>query len=194
MIEKEYKHMLKESDYTHVLEYLKDNYEIQSKININYFFDTPNLDLSEKGITLRVRQVNAKLMLDIKMPGTKRGNLIQREEISKEIQEFPLSIDLRTLQINEFIPNVGTAKLIGTLVTERYSCQIKDKFTIDLDKSSYLGFLDYELEIEFNSEFEKEAYNFMQKLTSNSKGLDRVTGKRSRFIKRLCRLQEEMSE
>ncbi|MBJ8030401.1 CYTH domain-containing protein [Bacillus cereus group sp. N21] len=189
MREKEYKHMLNETQYLKILEYLQYNYQIEFKININYFFDTPNLDLSKKGITLRVRQINSKLVLDIKMPGVKNGYLIQREEISKEIKEFPIFINLRNLPIYEIIPDVKGAQLIGTLVTERYSCKVQEGIIIDLDKSSYLGALDYELEVEFHSDFEKEAYGFFQKLIGDLKRNEKVIGKKSRFIRRLCSLQ-----
>ncbi|MGZ0049316.1 CYTH domain-containing protein [Brevibacillus gelatini] len=189
-MEFEFKYLLREDQYFKILSKLQNNYEVKQETYIDYYFDSSKYDLFNKLCTVRVRQKGSKLKLDVKFSGSRArdGYLSSRQEFSQEIEDLPLSIDMNKLPICDQLPYRDVVHMVGVLITERNTCTVKKGLTIDLDKSSYLGVVDFELEIEFSPELEEEAFELFQALLGNLETSGIGMGKRRRFISRLCNL------
>ncbi len=145
MIENEFKLMLNENQYKNLCEKFVWDEKISQ---INYYFDTENLSLSERGITCRVREISGEFFLQLKMP---TGVDFSRVELEKKLEFLPEKIDGKTLENlaeNSCFPDV---KMLGDLQTNRFVKRF-DGAEIDLDESKYFGKTDYEIEIEFTDE------------------------------------------
>ncbi len=115
----------------------------------NFYYDTEELSLVTSHITCRVRRIDGVHYLQMKLP---TGVDYSRVELEKELGvQLPeaLSADmLNQLSDRTDMPDV---KLLGSLTTLR-SVKKLDGAEIDLDRSSYFGRTDFELEIEFTDE------------------------------------------
>lgn len=143
MIENEFKIMLTKAQY----EKLLSSRDFSTVTQVNYYYDTGNLEMSARHITVRVRELGGKYYLQMKLPTEKA---LSRVELSRELEALPetLSGDLLSSLAKGDYPEV---KKIGSLKTTR-SVWIFDGGEIDLDKSEYFGKVDYEVEIEFTNE------------------------------------------
>lgn len=106
---------------------------------INYYYDDSEFSLFERNETLRVRQIGETLTLEYKHGKTRFGNVRKSKENTAAISVLPKLIKLDSLETG----------LIGCLLTERTDFLFED-IKVSLDKSIYLGTVDYELEIETN--------------------------------------------
>ncbi len=177
MVENEFKLMLTEQQYTKLYSmYGWDKEYTQT----NYYFDTPSLDLINSHITCRVRFVEGAYYLQMKLPNGVQHSRIELEKRLGDALPFKLSsAELNKLSGKEDMPDV---RLVGELTTLR---SIK-RFTgaeIDLDRSSYLGKTDYELEIEFTDEqAARELLQELKQAAGIEAGTDVCLGKVHRFI------------
>ena len=177
MIENEFKVMLDENRYKMLLTL----YPFETKEQTNYYYDTDNLTMSEKRITVRVRELDRKYYLQLKLP---TGTTHSRVELSKEINNIPETISSMELEIlakNQGIkfPDV---KRLGALKTIRSVYKFQGG-EVDLDKSEYFGKTDYEVEIEFTDE--TAARSMLNEITQKldiSPCSDVCTGKIHRFM------------
>lgn len=143
MIENEFKVMLTAEQYESLLEL----YDFETFTQVNHYFDTDALAMSERHITVRVRVLDGKFFLQMKLPTSVNYS---RVELSKELPELPDTIsgaELTELSGVE-CPDV---KRLGELKTTRGVWKF-DGGEIDLDRSEYFGKNDFELEIEFTDE------------------------------------------
>lgn len=183
MLEHEMKRMLSKESYEELLQHEALSKLKQVKqLQINYYYDTKNHLLYDNDITLRIRQINDQLKLEIKFPVEDNGAYKIKREYAEPITELPLSIDLDH-RFQDVAPN-EQAFLIQPLITERTRIQVTDHIQFDLDKSSYLGVTDYELEIEFQEESYDEAKLMYEQLFGDSTEEIQTKGKKSRFFKR----------
>lgn len=145
-LEVEFKTLLTKEEYERLIDMFKDNH---SDIQTNHYFDTPRFSLKALESSLRVRERDA-LELTLKK---KKGYAVQEytlpitEEMFEQIKatgEIPES-ELRS----ELIPLIGSQKLVNflSLSTKRTYTQYK-KGILFLDKSTFCGVTDYELEYE----------------------------------------------
>lgn len=151
-IEIEVKALLNESDYHRVLEYFKD--EAKEPVEqVNFYIDTKNNALRRHEISLRIRKLNG-YMMTLKTPLSEglleKNQLISESEFTKFIEnkvfpEGPISEFIQRLYIEpaELMP-------LATLTTIRYNIPYNG-FLIALDKNTYNGKVDYEIEMEGNS-------------------------------------------
>lgn len=146
MIESEFKVMLTEEQYSSVHSMYGWDKEIEQT---NFYYDTAGLSLIGSHITCRVRRIDGVHYLQMKLPTDVAYSRIELEqELGAELPR-ELSADvLNALSGRSDMPDV---KLLGGLTTYR-SVKKLDGAEIDLDKSSYFGRTDYELEIEFTDE------------------------------------------
>ena len=127
---------------------LVNYYNLSNSIFIqdNYYFDTPNLDLLNQHITLRIRKKPNSLKLTLKKKG----------DVGSIEQHLAINID----QFNDFITNgINTStyfnnlnykvSFITTLTTHRVA-MLYEGGRIFLDKSIYNNTTDYEIEYEHN--------------------------------------------
>ncbi|MEW9700442.1 CYTH domain-containing protein [Paenibacillus sp. SI8] len=180
MLEREIKQLLTEEEYLKILG--SEDLQNSSKhhhMQINYYYDTDDYQLHQQGITLRVRQKGAKLSLEMKTPFEVRDGYKVKKEETKRMDQLKSVIWLA--QEFDSAPIQVEVRLIQPLITERTHFQISEHIQVDLDKNSYLGLVDYELEIEFDEGHEQEALHLFQILCPN-RIAQPSGGKNSRFF------------
>lgn len=143
MIENEFKMMLNEEQYEKILR----AYDFKTIEQTNHYYDTDDLRMSARHITVRVRELDGRFFLQMKLPTNVR---FSRVELSRELNALPNEIagaELSALSEEE-CPDV---KRLGMLKTTRNVWKF-DGGEINLDRSEYFGKIDFELEIEFTDE------------------------------------------
>lgn len=174
MIENEFKIMLTENQYEELLAL----YDFKTIVQTNHYYDTEDLQMSARHITVRVRELGGKFFLQMKLPTEVN---FSRVELSRELEKLP-----ETLSGKELTDLSGTVcpsvKRIGTLKTTRGIWKF-DGGELDLDRSEYFDKTDYEMEIEFTDE--RSALAVLSKITQKlgvSSNPDVCIGKVKRFI------------
>ncbi len=149
MIELEKKIMLTKGEYDYLLsKFGKDKPIIKQT---NFYFDTEDLSMNQRNITCRIR------LKDGKCHGTMKSH------IANTNQSIETEMAVRNgIYDNAFI-DLGL-KLQGELVTERCIIVKNSICEVALDKNDYLGYTDYELEIEYSPNCENEANSILQTL------------------------------
>ncbi len=179
MIENEFKVMLNEEQYKKVRAMFAWDKIISQT---NYYYDNEDLELAERHITCRVRKIGGECFLQMKLPN---GAAYSRVELEQKLGgEVPASLSADILNGRAGVTAgkpLPEARLLGSLTTER--CVRRIGCEIDLDKSSYLGKTDYELEIEFTDE---EAARTLLRSIAEQAGIspdgDVCQGKVHRFL------------
>ena len=169
-IEFERKYILSFEQYKQYFELLSRQVELSAALQINYYYDDSHYILFERNETLRVRQIGEKLTLEYKHSKEHFGNVRKSEENAISISSLPQKITIDSIK----------ATMIGCLLTQR-SDFLFDDIKVSLDKSFYLGMVDYELEIETNGS--DELPHFLSSLTeiANCSPM----GKYRRFVSKL---------
>ncbi len=148
MIEREFKALLSKEQY----EKICSLYEWDEVISqTNHYYDTSDLLLSERSITCRVRVIDGESFLQVKLPA---GADFARVELEKKLgAAVPDVISADTLKAlaKGYCEDFPEVRRLGALTTERRVKRF-DGAEIDLDKNSYFGKTDFELEIEFTDE------------------------------------------
>lgn len=149
MIELEKKIMLTKGEYDYLLsKFGKDRPIIKQT---NFYFDTEDLSMNQRNITCRIR------LKDGKCHGTMKSH------IANTNQSIETEMAVRNgIYDNAFI-DLGL-KLQGELVTERCIIVKNSICEVALDKNDYLGYTDYELEVEYSTNCENEANSILQTL------------------------------
>ena len=178
MIENEFKIMLTEQQYSAI----RAMYEWDSeKLQVNSYYDDPELTCSGRHITVRVRSVSGRYFLQMKLPAEDSDNgAVSRVELEQELSGIPAEITSRELEKLSGV-SLPDVRLLGTLSTFR-SVKRFPGAEIDLDRSEYFGRTDHELEVEYTDEAAAEA---LLAEISAKVPLDRnapVTGKIRRFL------------
>lgn len=183
MIEKEYKVILNVNQYDKLLEKISFTKFINQT---NYYFDTCNFELAKLGYTVRIRKYNdGRLILQVKKKlKEKEEGVTVKREFETSVYSVPETIAVSEIEliIGERL-NLEThyIKKLGHMVTSRGVAYL-DNCELALDKNYYLGFTDYELEIEFENN-ESEALRLIQKYGLNNISFD--CGKYRRFLRRI---------
>ena len=192
MLEREKKIMLSEQEYNILV---AKNNNVPVTTQRNYYFDTDDLMFNRKGITCRIREINGKYLSTVKNHSMHDGHVSLEENLQ---------------QSKEFNPQLFHALGLyeqGVLITNRrilykdYSCEIA------LDRNSYLGHTDFEIEVEYAQGCEskaiyllnniaeellfwhliKDRYEFMKRVSNG-----RAKSKSERFFERKNALKTEM--
>ena len=178
MLETELKSMISESQFNMVKElFVWDSIKDQT----NSYYISPDNLLKQHGITLRIRTINNKHFLQVKRHTGKNGALQISEESEYEIDTIP--VELTEDDVYKYTGIKTTASLIGDLLTTRYSCFYSTGVEICLDKSTYLGTTDYEIEIEYTNPIPQEVLDTLE--NSDVHFDNPCKGKFSRFMNRL---------
>lgn len=188
MIEKEYKLLLSEEQYKQIDSYFKwDNEFYQT----NYYYNDQDNYIINKKITVRIRERNNLLYLQVKIPQETINSLNIKEEKGIKVHKIlnPIPQSLVKELLNKDLQNV---RQIGALKTYR---KLNNSFLSDvkicLDKNEYLNLIDYELELEFSSEeLPTNFQNIFEKLF-NINFLQISVGKNSRFLRELSRSSQQ---
>lgn len=152
MIELEKKLLLTEDEYYYLMEHLGCESHLNQKpitTLINYYFDTDDFTMNCKNTTCRIRLKDGRYKATMKKHSS-AGD--QSEETEMKIHGG--------LESNAFT-DMGL-KLQGELVTKR--CVVFKDFNCEavLDKNEYLGYTDFELEIEYALDHEEDARTIMR--------------------------------
>lgn len=147
MTELEKKLLLTEDEYDYLMEHL--GYEsplIQKPVTtqVNYYFDTDDFSMHRQNTTCRIRLKDGKYKATMKKHASDGD---QSTETEMEIRNG--------LESNAFT-DMGL-KLQGELVTKRCIVFKDADCEVVLDKNEYLGHKDFELEIEYTPDHEKDA-------------------------------------
>ena len=150
MIEKEKKLLLSKEEYYCLLEHFGKGKPITEQTN--YYFDTDELSMNERNITCRVRFKDGRYTATVK-----------KHTIAEE-SSYETDIEVRNgIHDNVFI-DFGL-QMQGELVTERCVLIESDHYIVLLDRNEYQNRVDYELEIEYSSNFEQEAAAILHTLS-----------------------------
>lgn len=146
MVEKEYKRIVSKNEFEKFLNILGYDKKV-TQINLYYTNDKIKYEFN---VSVRVRCVNGKMLLQIKEPIYKKGALNIKREFEKNIESIEYII--RGSELNELSEknDYEDVHLIGFLVTERFVKKMKEyDCEIAFDKNIYLGKEDYEIELEY---------------------------------------------
>ncbi len=181
MEEMEYKHMLCREEYRRIMEWMDCAFAPPGFVQINYFYDTKDYDLHQRDMTLRVRQVEGRLLCQCKFESGHEtdAGAKSRTELEKQIDALPKKIDPEKWFDHQRLRDLPTVHLLGSLVTERRVYEVEPGVDVTLDRSHYLGHTDWELEIEYEEDRADRARYWHHRLCP---GAGRVEGKRARFI------------
>jgi uncharacterized protein YjbK len=184
MIEEEYKFLINQCVHEVLLRRFSESHSLKQFFQINYYYDTDSLSLLRNRVTLRARQKDHLLSLEAKTPVSYVGNLSINREMAWRLPCLPLSIRGSQIGLEEYMDASEVAvSLRGSLVTHR-SVFDMGNFEICLDKSCYLGTVDYELELEVKSGKHQEPLSFIESIPELL-GLPVSVGKSSRFFSAL---------
>lgn len=142
MVEFEKKLLLAEDEYIYLIKHFRKDQPIVRQVN--YYFDTDDLFMNQHNITCRIR------LKEGKYKGTIKQHLIASEHSTETEIEVRYGI-----HDNAFIDM--DLQFQGELVTERCIIWSNSFCEVVLDKNDYLGFTDYELEIEYKQNRAREA-------------------------------------
>lgn len=178
MLETEIKSLLNKKQY----DVICGMFSFSSSVNqTNTYYTAPLNALKQYGITFRIRTVDKHHVIQIKQHKSNRNAL----QISEE-SEYPINSVPESFSETEVYGYTGISVPVfslGELSTLRMSCIYCDGVEICLDKSTYLGTTDYEIEIEYTAAIPDE---LMTKLVSAGILFDKpASGKYSRFLARL---------
>lgn len=154
----------------------------------NTYYTAKEKQGSEKYNTIRIRELNGKYYLQVKISVSESGSLHVKKEYEKEIdgiKEVISKAELKELTGVD-LPDVNKA---GTLITERKLCYRDDIHAeICLDKSDYFDVTDYELEVEYTGEYPADLVKQIE-----SYGIDmnyHGAGKCGRFFAKAAELEK----
>lgn len=143
MIENEYKYIATKNDIKKMRTVILNNDSILSTerfIQINYYYDTDDLEFQAHGTTIRIRQKESGLKLQIK----KKNYYGENKNLETETKISNI--------FNELIVENTEVTLKGQLVTDRTRNIFSNGARMDLDINYYCGMVDYEIEIELPDE------------------------------------------
>ncbi|MFZ9139011.1 MAG: CYTH domain-containing protein [Bacilli bacterium] len=136
---------------------LKTLLQIDEKLKVtqtNYYVDDQKGSLRSYGFALRIRELAQTYTLTLKSPMAE-GTLEKNQQISKEaylaLQNqsiFPVGLIKDFLEMFGF--DTSTLKIITFLTTDRYETKFEGRH-VCLDKNTYHGLVDYEIESEESS-------------------------------------------
>ncbi len=154
------------------------------KEQTNNYYTDENGELGKNRITVRVRVVEDTAKIQVKVHKNKNSPLQICEETEFDIDGAPDVIDARTAKKITGM-DVGELSKMGSSVTLRSSITHNDS-ELCLDKTTYFGKTDYEVELEYN---EKMSADLLMKLTSLGVTFNKKSvGKFSRFSEEYFKL------
>lgn len=150
-IEIEAKVLLQEEDYRKLVKLFPYS---PRYIQTNYYIDTPDRVMAKEGFALRVRQKEGTFELTLKTP-LSQGLLEKNCTISKDVFEdfakrgvFPKGGTENFLRMLD-IP-VENLRILTALTTERIDVDYQGGL-LSIDRNTYSGITDYEVELEYNN-------------------------------------------
>lgn len=144
MIEREIKAMLTEGEYITLARFKCQHKAVN--LQTNYYFDTDDLSMNKKGVTCRIRHKNGLYKATVKKHNADGAECSIETDICEKAEFDPTVFNTLGLRFQ------------GELVTERLKLCDDVFCKIVLDKNTYLGKTDFELEIEYSEAYKKKAF------------------------------------
>ena len=149
--------MINEEQYLNIhSHYLSLDIPYEKIENENYYFDTPDLKLTNSHKVLRIRKINdEKYELTLKIQEENGCVEINHYLTIKEKEEMMKSGVISYQQIadklKEYNIDLSTIKFITNLKTERLEFRLEDGLLV-IDKNYFQNRIDYNIEVESDSE------------------------------------------
>ena len=173
----EYKALISKEEYEGLLSELSKQFTCRRYVQTNYYYDTEKLSLYHRHETLRIRKKDESLQLEYKF----NKEFIKRARICDEksypIKNIPKRLSMEDIRRYD-LPE-SSYNLLGNLVTTR-SDFVLPEGVLSLDKNEYLGWVDYEVEVELTSLSMQMENQYLG--LSHIIGKPLTPGKYSRFI------------
>ena len=185
-IEIEAKVLITKPEYEKIVKKYKGE-EAKEFDQINYYIDTKNFDLKKVGIGLRIRLLNGVYNLTLKVP-MGEGILEKNSIVSKkEYEDLLNNKHFPENDVSEFIRMLGYKTedllIVTSLETHRYDVNYgEDGSILSIDKNTYNGVTDYELEMGGTSLL--KAKTLLQKIC-NENGVEYEDNPRSKQTRAL---------
>ena len=181
-LEIELKTLLKKDEYDRLKEQFTDVTPVLQK---NYYIDTPDFELREKKVAMRIRTFEDWAELTIKIPQS-IGNMEYNQKLQlKDAENYLTKEELpQGLVLDELAKHSIQSKnwqVLGCLTTLRYEMQTAIGL-MALDESQYFDITDYELELEVENH-EQGKQDFQQFLEENQIAYQKAPSKLVRFVK-----------
>ena len=181
-LEIELKTLLKKDDYNHLKKQFAHIAPVHQK---NYYIDTPDFQLREKKVAMRIRALSDCAELTLKVPQT-IGNMEYNQKMTlSEAEHYLEKQILPQGMVLEKLTEIGIEShnwlILGCLETIRYEMET-DIGLMALDESQYFDQTDYELELEV-TDHEKGKEDFQRFLDENQITYKKAPSKLIRFIK-----------
>ena len=181
-LEIELKTLLTKEEYTRLKNQFKS---LTPVLQNNYYIDTPDFQLQEKKVAMRIRTFEDWAELTLKVPQSV-GNMeynqgLQLEDAENYLkkEELPHGLVLEELAKQDIQSKKW--QVLGCLTTLRYEMQTPIGL-MALDESHYLGITDYELELEVE-DHEQGKKDFQKFLEENQISYQKTPSKLIRFVK-----------
>ena len=175
-IEKELKVLLNIEQYN----MLKNKYIWENEfVQINYYYLDEKNYLKNNNMTVRIRELNDKYKLQIKIPIKECKALHIKNEYELDVERVYNVLPEMLLKEMCGI-QTKNVRLVGHLKTYRKTLLLAKDIELCLDKSQYLDKTDYELEIEYQEIMDDKLLDELKQLGLNFDS--KVKGKFSRFI------------
>lgn len=157
MFEYEYKFLFQKAQFYTVLSFLESHYKKpETKLQLNYYYDTRQLAFYKKSITLRVRQTEHELLLQTKkhLPSQAGAEFLKKWKEGAAAIQTSIEYEKRIKKLPRCLLLKGKTllDLKGCMTTLRQSFFIEEGCRVDLDTNYYLGICDYEMELEFDQQ------------------------------------------
>lgn len=150
----EFKNLLTQAEYQQLLTHYSFK-ETDLKEQTNIYFDTADGQLRQSKQGLRIRLLTDSIELTLKTPTDDTYTYLETTDYLKSFQpekslleqDFSSNSQVIKHLTNQNI-SVDSLKEIGSLTTLRGEKNLSSKALLVLDKSTYYGITDYELEME----------------------------------------------
>ncbi len=190
-IEIEAKALVSKADYEKLaLKYMKFGVYTQT----NYYIDSKDSILSKEKLSLRIREKDNRFEMTLKVPlsqGLLEKNCVWSEEDFINFRDksiFPDG-DIKKM-LNMLDIHTKTLKIKTSLTTDRIDVPYENG-KLSIDKNTYSGCEDYEIELEHNNEGDAEKY-LQQFLESNN--VPFTLNKKSKTVRALEALKKAESK
>ena len=181
----EFKSLLSEEEYNHLIEKFKGN---KTDFQTNHYFDTSRFSLKALDTSLRVRE-RESLVATLKRKKGYMTNINSAAITAEQFKELKETGVMPIEEIKSLIsPMIGSQKLVNFLSLSTLCMFLPYKSgVLFIDKSSYLGVTDFEIEYSASSyhEGKKEFIELIKDLEIQYKKADKKIKRAYNAYKRL---------
>ncbi|WP_411843649.1 CYTH domain-containing protein [Salinicoccus sp. HZC-1] len=184
-LEIEFKNMLSGEEYGRLQE--KYFSKAQRIVQTNFYIDTPDLDMRQNRLLLRIRDTEGKQMMTLKEP-TEKGVMEYHGEVPSDLN-FDRNIRRDELpeiirgELERFNIDATQLKIYGALSTERREVPYENGLLV-LDRNTFLDEEDFELEFEVDN-YDKGETHFLGLLEAHDIERREEITKSQRFYNKL---------